>query len=267
MKCANNLKQLGLAAHNYHDANRQMPPGQPQGYYAAGWPHGGPERDRSCWVYFVLPYIEQGNLHAQYTAYLQTLPDYTCFAPFARLPIATLLCPSDSESPKDSALGQGMHSNYVACHGNGYATPGDTGGFTLNGIFYGRSKVRMEAISDGTSNTVLFGEILLVQDTSSTHDIRGRIHNSIHAGSTFSTIYPPNSTVGDNPQGYCVPKPRAPCGAQSRANSFILARSGHSGGTNACLADGSVRFVSNNISQITWQAMGSRDGGEVFANE
>jgi len=63
--------------------------------------------------------------------------------------------------------------------------------------------------------------------------------------------------------GYCIPIPGAPCGPQSVANAFVLARSRHAGGVNACLADGSVRFVSNNITPSTWQAMGSRAGGEV----
>ena len=102
-------------------------------------------------------------------------------------------------------------------------------------------------------------------DTSA-HDVRGRVWNSISAGTEFSTIYPPNSTVGDSVQGYCIAIPAAPCGTQSIANAFALARSRHPGGVNATLADGSVRFVSDTIMQSTWQALGTRGSGETIPN-
>lgn len=142
----------------------------------------------------------------------------------------------------------------------------DPRGLNLNGIFYGQSKVTMVGITDGTSNTVMVAEILNTQDTG-THDIRGRVWNAIHAGTSVSTLYPPNSTIGDNPQGYCVARPGAPCGTQSVSGAFILARSSHTGGVNAALADGSVRFVTNSITPVMWLAMGTRAGGEVLANQ
>jgi len=267
MSCSNNLYQLGLALHNYHDANTMFPPGQPQGYYYSYWSSDPTvrDRDRSCWIGFLLSYLEQTALAAQYQDYLRTLPNYTCYAPFANTVVPTLLCPADSNSPKIANVpgnAQGVHSNYVTCHGSGYATPGGSNGTNLDGIFYGRSKTRLTDISDGTSNTLMASELLQSPDTNN-HDVRGRIWNSINAGTEFSTRYPPNSTVGDNTMGYCIPIPGAPCGPQSVANAFVLARSRHAGGVNACLADGSVRFVSNNITPSTWQAMGSRAGGEV----
>jgi prepilin-type N-terminal cleavage/methylation domain-containing protein/prepilin-type processing-associated H-X9-DG protein len=268
MKCSNNLKQIGLALHNHHDQNGALPAGLPYGYYTPNWytdVPGSTQLNRSCWIGPLLPHIEQTAMYNQYQTWITTLPDYTCFAPFAKIPISTLICPSDGNSPKDSTLGQGMHTNYVACHGSGYATPTTSPrGFNLDGMLFGQSKVKLTDASDGTSNTVLASELLQSPDTTSTHDIRGRIWNAIHAGSTFSTIYPPNSTVGDNPQGYCVPIPGAPCGTQSVANAFVLARSKHSGGVNAVMSDGSVRFVSNTITPNAWLWMGTRAGGEVL---
>ena len=267
MKCANNLKQLGLAMHNHHDARGTLPASLPNGYYNSGWPYGGVDADRSSWVYPILPYIEQDNTARLVQVYLSAPPagTYTLTQTFATQVISTLVCTSDSQMPKVSALGQGAHTSYVVCHGSNYATPASSpNGRNLDGLSYAQSKVKMEAISDGTSNTVMVSEILNNQDTG-THDIRGRIWNAVHAGTSFTTLYPPNANVGDNPQGYCVARAGAPCGAASTSNAFVLARSSHSGGVNACYGDGSVRFVSNNILPAAWLAAGSRAGGEVVA--
>lgn len=267
MKCSNHQKQVGLALHNYHDAVGEFPAGQPLGFYSGSWYSdvGAQDLNRSCWIGPILSHLEQTGMSAQYQTWIAAPPNYTCFSPFANSKLPTMSCPSDPGSPKISSLGQGAHTSYVVCYGSGYATPSaDPRGLNLNGIFYGMSKTRLTDIGDGTSNTVMVSELLQSQDTGQ-HDIRGRIWNSIHTGTGFSTIYPPNSTVGDNPQGYCVPIPQVPCGSQSVVNAYVLARSRHSTGVNAGLADGSVRFVRNTIDQSTWQAMGTRSGGEVIA--
>jgi prepilin-type processing-associated H-X9-DG protein len=132
----------------------------------------------------------------------------------------------------------------------------------LNGSFFGKSKIRLTDITDGSSNTVILSELLVRPDTTA-HDIRGRMWNSIHAGTSFSTIYPPNSSVGDNVMGYCVREKRMPCGTQSVLNSFSLARSWHANGVNAGMGDGSVRFVADRVAPKIWLALGSRNGGEA----
>jgi prepilin-type N-terminal cleavage/methylation domain-containing protein/prepilin-type processing-associated H-X9-DG protein len=268
MKCSNNLKQLGLAMHNAHDTNGVFPASQPLGYYSGSWYSDNPapkDYDRSCWVYPILPNLEQGPLYTQVQTFLTAPNTHTCSTAFSKSLVSTLSCPSDPQMPKVSALGQGIHTSYVVCHGNGYATPtSDPRGLNLNGIFYGMSKVTMVGISDGTSNTVMLSEIANNQDTG-THDIRGRVWNAIHAGTSVSTIYPPNSPIGDNVMGYCVARPGAPCGTQSVTNAYTVARSSHTGGVNACYADGSVRFVTNSITPANWLAAGTRAGGEVIS--
>jgi prepilin-type N-terminal cleavage/methylation domain-containing protein/prepilin-type processing-associated H-X9-DG protein len=282
-KCQNNLKQIALALHNYQGANDRLPTGVPIGFYASDantFTGTAPATfDRSCWMRFVLPYIEQGPMSAEYEAFMRNPTTYTCYAPFSIYVIPILLCPSDPNSPKvnptitSTANAQGFHTNYVGLNGNGYATVRENAGSAtpnsgsadLNGLFYGRSKVRITDITDGTSNTLAVSELLVVPDVSATkYDVRGRMHNGIHA-MTFTTIYPPNSPIGDNTgrSDFCVSNPFAPCGTQTQDNTFVLARSLHSGGVNSALADGSVRFFVNGITPSTWNALGTRAQGEV----
>ncbi len=269
MSCSNKQKQIALAMHNYHDTHSKFPAGQPQGYYHDNWYSmpGLKEFNRANWAGDILPYVEQPAIYGEFQAVLLANSTYTCFAPFSTNAIPTFSCPSDPKSPKQS-LGQGFHTSYVACHGSGYATPtADPRGINLDGIFYGLSKVRLTDITDGTSNTVMVSELLQGDDAlGGGNDVRGRMWNTIHSGTTFSTLYPPNSTVGDNLMGYCGAVPGAPCGSQSVINSFSLARSKHTGGVNSARADGSVAFITNTITPNTWRWMGTRSGGEVIDN-
>jgi prepilin-type N-terminal cleavage/methylation domain-containing protein/prepilin-type processing-associated H-X9-DG protein len=281
-RCQNHLKQIVLAMHNYHDANRKLPPGVPAGFYAStGFNAAVPATyDRSCWARFVLPYLEQDTIAQQYEAFVAARTDYTCYAPFSINVFSVLMCPSDPINPKTNATpgkagnAQGFHTNYVGLNGNGYATvrvnPGsatpNNGSAPLNGLFYGKSdNLTLASITDGTSNTLAFSELLLVKDMASNrYDARGRMHNAVH-GMTFSTIYPPNAAIGDNlgRSDFCVAGPRTPCGTQTQDNTFVLARSGHVGGVNAAMADGSVQFVTDGITPSLWNAMGTRNQGEV----
>jgi prepilin-type N-terminal cleavage/methylation domain-containing protein len=272
--CQNKLKQLGTALHNYHSAHNVLPPGQPLGYFSSTWygDVGAQDRNRSNWAGYLLSYVEQTAIDDQLQTLLRNLTTYTCFAAFSPVKLAVFQCPSDPNSPKVAVTtgnAQGFHTNYIVCHGSTFATPTtDPRGLRLNGIFYGMSKTVLTSITDGTSNTVMISELLQGSDTvAGGHDVRGRLWNTIHAGTTFSTLYPPNSTIGDNTQGYCGSVPGAPCGSQSIANAFTLARSKHTGGVNVTMGDASVRFVRDSITPSTWQAMGTRDLGEVFSNE
>jgi prepilin-type N-terminal cleavage/methylation domain-containing protein/prepilin-type processing-associated H-X9-DG protein len=284
-KCANNMKQAALALHNFHDANQALPPGVSQGYFpevngSVDWYNaaavGAPpmkDADRTCWAFHLLPYIEQSAVYTKDQALLAANTSVTTQAVNGTV-IPTLLCPSDAGGPKvpPAGAGQGFHANYVLCHGKGSAVdPAKTGaandrfGLTGTGLFYGRSKTRMSDITDGTSNTVAASEILVSNPGAG--DVRGRIWNAIHAGVTFSTIFPPNSTIGDYPQGgRCQAVTKAPCGGATNG-VFLLARSYHTGGVNAAMADGSVRFVPNSITPQTWLNMGTRAGGEVPGND
>jgi prepilin-type N-terminal cleavage/methylation domain-containing protein/prepilin-type processing-associated H-X9-DG protein len=265
--CSNKLKQIATALHGHHDAIGSFPAGQPNGYNASGWPFGASNFNRSNWVGNILPYMEQTAIFEQLSAIIRANSTYTFFGTFSPNVISTFVCPSDPNAPKVanwSGNAQGFHTSYVVCHGNGFATPtADPRGLNLNGIFFGISRTRITDITDGTTQTVMVSELLQGSDSAAGgHDVRGRMWNTIHAGTTFSTMLQPNSPTGDNVQGYCGAVPGAPCAAQSTTNAYALARSRHTGGVNVALADASVRFIRNSIDANVWLAMGSRAGGE-----
>lgn len=174
------------------------------------------------------------------------------------------VCPSDPNAPKvETVTGnqQGFHGNYIACAGStAFNATGTDGGALLNGVFYTFSKTRLTDIADGTSNTLLGGETVVVRDTTA-HDKRGRYYNAWQGNTLFSTLYPPNTAVGDR-SSYCVSGTKAPCQGLSATNVNYSARSWHSGGANFVLADGSVRFIPDNVNVEAYTALGTRAGGE-----
>jgi prepilin-type N-terminal cleavage/methylation domain-containing protein/prepilin-type processing-associated H-X9-DG protein len=271
MKCSNNLRQVGLALHNYHSSYEVFPPGQLHPLRTDEQPY-----NRACWLLPLLPYLEQQNLATVVENYVRQAlskpPIYPLVtaSPGIGNPIPSLLCPSDGANPKNVTLNssgpndpvnQGAHGNYVLCTGSTlFGTDG--GGLSLNGIFYCKSRTKITEVSDGTSNTLLSGEIILSPDTT-THDLRGRYWNTWQGNVLFSTLNPPNTTVGDRSL-YCNPLPKAPCQALGTTNTVQYLRSYHSGGVNVGLADGSVRFLSDFIDVTLYQNLGTRAGGEVI---
>jgi prepilin-type N-terminal cleavage/methylation domain-containing protein/prepilin-type processing-associated H-X9-DG protein len=259
-KCQNNLKQLGLALHNYHDALGQFPLGQYNVFEQNSDPW-----DRACWVHFLLPYLEQEALYRIYEAAKAGYPG-VLNAPNKETLIPTLICPTDPSSPKtlthdtNNGRTQGLHVNYVLCAGS---TTYGTTGQGLNGMFYVQSQTRITDVTDGTSNTLMASEILVVPDSPSANDMRGRYSNSWEGNSLFSTLNPPNTPVGDRQQYSCIPLPQAPCATSGE--NVLYARGNHSGSVNGLLADGSVRSIANAVDVGVYRALGTRAGGEVPA--
>lgn len=120
---------------------------------------------------------------------------------------------------------------------------------------------KFTALTDGTSNTILMSEVLMSADNVT--DWRGDFLNDDEQCGRFMTINRPNSGTDELVSGYCanVP-PKLPCTASG--NGQVAARSNHSGGVVASMCDGSVRFVSNNITLANWQAASTGTGGEVI---
>jgi prepilin-type N-terminal cleavage/methylation domain-containing protein len=275
-QCASGMRQVGIGLHNHHDVFNVMPYGQ---YNVIGNNATGPTHwNRGCWWHALLPYVEQKALYDALDAYMKrpSRPSHIIFAtnndgnqpssPGRNSVIKMFLCPADNEAPKNQTVAgneQGFHGNFVVCGGSTYFNPpGDPTGEQLDGMFYPFSKTRFANVTDGLSNTLLAGEVLVVKDDT-LHDLRGRYWNTWQGNVLFSTLFPPNTAVGDR-SNYCIAAARRPCQGLTATNAVQSVRSNHPSGANFALADGAIRFISNNINVNTYQALGTREQGEAL---
>ena len=268
MKCSNNLKQYMLAMHGHNDALGQFPIG-------ATANNGLP---RQTWVMHVWPYIEQGalagknDLTRNFYETPGTIGNSMNGLLGSRVPL--YYCPSDNgvDLNDASAYYQRTRGNYVVCWGNttyGSGTPSigtGRGAFAhQNGDRSKPVKTSIASISDGTSNSLFLSEYLMAK-VATDNDWRGDIHND-DGIFRFNTITPPNSTVADIIASGWFQNTNDPLMPAVAGNAQTnAARSRHTGGVNAALADGSVRFFRSSIAPDTWQKMGTIDGGEVFSD-
>jgi prepilin-type N-terminal cleavage/methylation domain-containing protein/prepilin-type processing-associated H-X9-DG protein len=274
-KCQNNLKQLGLAAHNYHDVFGEFP---------TGW------NFQTSWgaLAHILPYIEQDNVYKMidFSMPLGMAPNMNCcFVNFA-----LLRCPSDLENPMPSI---GTATNYMGNNGNKptfVMARGLNGSDPPNGIFYTESKgIKLSTIYDGTSNTGMFSERVLGDGNmglvSPFEDVFDGPNAAPGRPATADEAYTWCQSVDINnlanqfpifmgaPWGHgqhCyqhISPPNArSCGWLPSLRATMAATSRHPGGVNLVLCDGSTRFVNQNINLTTWRALGSRNGGETVGD-
>lgn len=255
MSCSNNLKQMGLACHGYHDIYRAFPPGYvASAAYPATTPGWG-------WGAFLLPHIEQDNLYRQidFTQPVQN-------SPAIQSRISIYICPSDTPptgtftltDPAYGAVTLTAPSSYAATVGQDAS---EVDAPTGDGIFYRNSKVRIADITDGTSQTTMIGDRAWVQT------------QGIWAGA-------PNNAV--TRAGRRNSWPLATAAPQALVlvhNNWINIQtdsdgglddfsSNHTGGINVLFADGSVRFIhsitADGQEHRDFWALGTIAGGEVI---
>jgi prepilin-type N-terminal cleavage/methylation domain-containing protein/prepilin-type processing-associated H-X9-DG protein len=272
MTCTNNLKQWALAAHNYHGTNGKFPPGINK---------GSPDPSiRFNWVVALLPYVEQDAGYKRYNQNPNTWDtNRNDAATGARggpnAPIAltfnTLVCPSDLGMPSDrkdttqSPPEQWALISYKACAGT-VSYP--NGSQTRDGIMYvAHPGTRIADVTDGTSNTLLFGERycfdpIYDQSTGDKLHYWGWAFYASNAGDIFNgTSVPMNFML---PQNFLsLPTLQQSALVTQRRSVF---GSGHPSGANFALADGSVRFVPDTIAPAVYAALGTRAGGEVVGD-
>jgi prepilin-type N-terminal cleavage/methylation domain-containing protein/prepilin-type processing-associated H-X9-DG protein len=266
MQCSNNLKQLSLGMHGYHDTYLSLPPGMSPGTVNFGnlyccW---------GTWEVAILPYIEQQNafkIYVNYGGNDSTGPRYGA-SPNTQVTTVrykVMTCPSDLPN---APIGGITSHNYVVNFGNtGIYQPATvvSGGVTLTfgqAPFAPTSGEKLTDITDGTSNTLMLSEVMQGQRS----DLRG--FGWWGPGCGFSTLAGPNTSIPDETAQNCdAGAPNPPCvNAASNAAINQSARSRHTNGVNVSFCDGSVRFIPNSIFLGTWQVLGTSQGGEVAGN-
>ena len=281
-QCKNNLKQLALALHNYEGAHRVFPPG------SLGYPFVWSAQSQ------LLPFVEQSGLRSLLNYNVPPLLPFgsgydtvavTKNDTAAKLTLPLMLCPSDRDGVEGSEYG-GI--SYPACAGAGNLTdsdPANDGSVSkADGVIFANSSIRFRDLTDGTSNTVCFGEQLL-GDGQSTAPVSGDYRRRVVELPTFMQTTPAacNATSAPAWSGnrgakwvnghladtmynhFYIPNASQPdCHNGYHNFAITSARSAHTGGVQVALSDGSTRFVSENIALSVWRALGTRSGGEVL---
>lgn len=314
MQCSNNLKQLALGVHNFHDTHKKFPYGvlrhQNPDLSHPDWGKTGtppPHDRRYAFAHQLLPFIEQGNLWNRWDQFVfgnnerdpVTAPQWSGNH-FMKQVVPTLMCPSNPGSPFNEKLnaaatdnGQRFRVHYFACAGTrGYPrynasrpslwnpfyptvaypasipTPAShTYSSMSDGIIAQNKQFNMASASDGTSNTLLIGERMYqdqIFDTVANDRIRdwGWCWFGAQGDAFLGTGVPINFVLPAN-FGSLAAGTRQLL-FDDRINAF---GSMHTGGSQFALADGSVHFISQSISPITFRALGTRAGGEVASLE
>ena len=276
-QCTNNLKQVALSIHNYHDVKKVLP--------VLGIPRpGNTDGSRRFSITIdLLPYIEQSALYEQFNsapsggwgAHRDAAANDVRYD-LMRSRVSAYLCPSNATEAPPTGLGLG-YTNTVFCLGDTHYNR-DSSGFS-RGVFYARIRhLEMSAVRDGTSNTIALGEArrpTSLQDIAAVYNfspvnrsmseltalwtrreyVNPNDHLTTNAGGIqrghnfacgeprfigFSTVLPPNSGNFAN-------------SGDSDANAWVLGSvsSNHSGGANSARLDGSVSFITNSINTGT----------------
>jgi prepilin-type processing-associated H-X9-DG protein len=311
-QCSNNLKQIGLAAHNFESSSRYLPPVQHTVNI-----NGVTRTSEASVAAMILPYVEQANKYNQFDFNYNVNsdapidpsipPKVGANGPARSQDVPFYLCPSDGSSntyPAWPTPGPSGRLSYHGCMGTTanvrdttaaagiFAGPFPSGGQVMKGV-------PILGVSDGSSNTAMFAEVMrattewnagsgirdnttVIRANTGWNNFDGttvpmcatgspwinsikytgqQYYRALITNHLYSHTLPPNwnRKVSSGTQRYN-------CGDSTSTNRFhVAASSYHSGGVNVCMADGSVRFVSDGINFTAWRAMGTRSGGEVVS--
>jgi len=258
-KCQNNLKQIGLAIHNYHDAMGFLPRSTNPGTQLA-------------WTVYILPYVEQSALFAQFDFSNGSYLNVGKNNPHGLRRMAIYLCPSSpidrmslTSNPNTPEIVNGQPpftTHYYALSGprglnpvtgTNYPTTPSTNHegapLAASGMMLRNEDVSLTGVTDGTSNTLMIGEMSWDSPFGTRYRswVRGGHDNAAIVAGGRNVVSPINSALNAN---MVVPFNDMPMGSM------------HPGGTHFALGDGSVRFVQQSINFNTYRALSSRDQGE-----
>jgi len=240
--CMNNIAQLALAVHTHEFGAEHLPSGV---INATGPIRNEPIGQHVSWIVQVLPQFEQVSLYNHFDQEAGTYAVANQAARRARIP--SLICPSSPEMPADKDA-PGI-SNYAGCHHDSEA-PIDADN---NGVFFLNSRLRFSQILDGSSQTILLGEMLPGPGSLGwASGTRATLRN------TGSFKAPPRRS------SKAEPAPIVDLTGSLTVGGFS---SYHTGGANFALADGSVRFLSLSINERLLSQLGNRADGELLEGE
>ncbi|SFJ46005.1 DUF1559 domain-containing protein [Planctomicrobium piriforme] len=291
-QCKNNLKQIGLAIHNYLDAFGVLPPSfclNPTRTNNASWSiHGR-----------LMPYMDQANLYNQ----VDLAVNWSSYPIISGFRVPVYVCPSDPKGDTQRATSSGINL-YPTTYGFNFGSwfvydpTTNSGG---DGITHPNSRISLAKVSDGTSNTLLASEVHAFTPYSRTRstpitvgtpapndvaaaqtyiasatdfaklgEMSGHTEwangHSHHSG--FTTVFVPNTNVtythsGTPYQNVDFASQQEGLSTSNTSFSILTSRSHHVGSVNSALVDGSVRSIGQNLDRSVWRALGTRGNGEV----
>lgn len=259
--CKNNLKQIGLALHNYHDQFRCFPPGYISVDPATGMMSPLEGGSGAGWALMLLPQIDQSPLYNKFNLNLQITDPVN--APLIQTPLTAFICPTDTapdrawdiedEASPGTVLARLATANYIAAFGTvslddcenpiGTAPVTAQGQCSGNGAVYHNSRTSLRDFTDGTSSTCLVGERKTRPESGWWSTWAGMVAGGEEAGQRILGCL---DHVPNHPSAH-----------------FDDYSSHHVGGTHFLMGDGHVRFMSENIDGALYQALGTIRGGEV----
>ncbi len=303
-KCSNNLKQIGLATHGFHDSRLRLPEGL-SGYQNSSYtqsPYSGGYYGNTLFA-FILPHIEQGPLAAKWNyenptknAYGSTNNPHKDVDSLTATVIPILICPSDQikinpfllDYTANSGYAQGWFggTSYKGCSGthSTYFQDWPAAGNQPDGVFFmtgtksnpkpDQKAIGFNAITDGLSNTIMFGErhhwdptfdavLAVAPGYYSRYPIAEWAAWGWNTGGNGTTHVFCSTKV---PINYMTPANVSPGFAAVNARMSAFG-SGHPGGADFAMADGSVTFIRDSIALKTLQALSTRSGNETASPE
>lgn len=250
IECANNLKQIGLALHSYHDAHRSLPPGMSREIDGGAYPF-------LSWNARVLPYLEQNDLWLEIQAAYRTNRIFLSVPPHVhrKTVIRSFVCPSDARSASPALLADGQivaFTSYLGVEG--------TNQFQHDGMLFMDSQVRFADVTDGLSYTLLVGE-----RPPSADNRFGWWYAGWGKGQTGSAemVLGAQERLDTNESCLGVPNGFGP-GSDRNICDFLHFWSKHQGGTQFVFGDASVHFLSYTIGPNLVK-LATRSGGDVYS--
>jgi len=303
-QCKSNLKQLGIALHNYHDVHNTFPPNLiPGGLPIAGGYIGYTAGNWGVLAYLT-PFLEQTAVYGLLNLNVPTYrpPSYGIEDANNRKAASTLvplyLCPSDMGKKVSTSYGvtDGIGpANYCANMGSGIDPSGTSHGspYYANGVFFADSQIRFGEITDGSSNTAAMTESLLgegaeVSGSSTPPGSEKKYYKNLTLGSPITDAGCAAATTYNqsDPRQFSWYSGEIRCASYNHyygpnsknydciangpaeigyiASGWKAARSQHTGGVNLLLCDGSGRFVSDRVNMDVWRNLATRSGGEII---